>query len=133
MDHSKEVRWRQRFENFEKSYALLEENKDNALVTDLERAGLIQLFERTFELAWKVLKDYVEAEGYIVKSPRQTLKQAYQMEIIEDGHTWLDALSDRNLTAHTYDEAVAEKLVKNIRNRYFPLLEKMYVKLLKER
>ncbi|WP_200086690.1 HI0074 family nucleotidyltransferase substrate-binding subunit [Salicibibacter cibi] len=64
----------------------------------MERAGLIQLFEVTFELAWKVFKDYLEAEGYIMKSPRQTIKQAFQMGIIEDGHTWIDALSDRNLT-----------------------------------
>ncbi|QQK74234.1 nucleotidyltransferase substrate binding protein [Salicibibacter cibarius] len=133
MDNEKEIRWKQRFYNFEKSYALLEEYKDHPFETELERAGLIQLFEVTFELAWKVLKDYIESEGYIVKSPRQTLKQAYQMNLIEDGHTWIDALSDRNLTVHTYDEAVANKLVKNIRERYFPLMEKMYVKLSKER
>nr|WP_264371939.1 nucleotidyltransferase substrate binding protein [Salicibibacter halophilus] len=111
----------------------MRENKDNPLETDLERAGLIQLFEMTFELSWKVLKDYVEAEGYIVKSPRQTIKQAHQMDLIEDGHAWIDALSDQNLTAHTYDEAVAEKLLKNIRNHYFPMLEKMHVKFTKER
>ncbi|AXF56550.1 nucleotidyltransferase substrate binding protein [Salicibibacter kimchii] len=133
MDNAKEIRWKQRFNNFEISYALLEEYKDHPLETELERAGLIQLFEVTFELAWKVLKDYIEAEGYMVKSPRQTIKQVYQMDLIENGHTWIDALSDRNLTEHTYDEAVAAKLVKNIREHYFLLMEKMYVKLSKER
>ncbi|WP_342774217.1 nucleotidyltransferase substrate binding protein [Aquibacillus sediminis] len=57
-----------------------------SISTELERAGIIQFFETTFELAWKVLKDYLEAEGYVAKSPRDSIKQAFQAEIIEDGH-----------------------------------------------
>ena len=55
----------------------------------------------TFELGWKVLKDYLELAGHIVKSPRETIKQAFQNEIINDGHIWMDALSVGNLTTHT--------------------------------
>ena len=133
MDNAKEIRWKQRFENFEKAYLVLKENVDHPIKTDLERAGLIQLFEMTFKLSWKVLKDYLEAEGYSVRSPRETLKQAFQMGLIGEGHIWIDALSDRNLTTHTYDETLAEKLVKDIRENYFPAIEKMYDKLSKER
>lgn len=133
MDNAKEIRWKQRFENFEKAYLVLKENVNHPIKTDLERAGLTQLFEMTFELSWKVLKDYIEAEGYTVKSPRETLKQGFQMELIEEGHTWIDALSDRNMTTHTYDEALAKKLVKDIKENYFPVIKKMYEKLSKER
>lgn len=133
MDPLKDRRWRQRFENFEKAYRVLEKYTNQSIKTELERAGLIQLFEMTFELSWKVLKDYLESEGYTVKSPRETIKLAFQMGVIEDGHIWLDALSDRNLTTHTYDEALAEKLVEEIKKKYYPELRKLYQKLLEER
>lgn len=133
MDSFKDVRWRQRFENFDKAYHTLQKYAEAQLETELEQAGLIQLFEVAFELAWKVLKDYLEAEGYSVKSPRETIKTAFQAGIIDDGHVWIDALSHRNLAAHTYDQAVAEKLVHEIGQVYFPELRKLYEKLLSER
>ena len=98
MDNLKEIRWKQRFENFNKSYTLLKKYSSGPIVTELEKAGIIQFFEMTFELGWKVLKDYLESEGYIVKTPRDTIKQAFQVGIIENGHVWIDALSNRNLT-----------------------------------
>ncbi|OIJ12101.1 nucleotidyltransferase [Anaerobacillus alkalilacustris] len=132
MDSLKDIRWKQRFENFEKSYLLLEKYSNQPISTELERAGIIQFFEMTFELAWKVLKDYLEAQGYVVKSPRETIKQAYQIELINDGHVWLDALAKRNLTTHTYDDALAEKLVNEIKTEFLPELKKLYEKLLEE-
>lgn len=132
MEPLKDTRWRQRFENFEKSYTLLEKYSHQEIKTELERAGMIQFFEMTFELAWKVIKDYLESQGYIVKSPRETIKQAFQIGLIEDGHIWIEALAKRNLTWHTYDEALAEKLVKEIIQSYFPAIKALYEKLLKE-
>ncbi|GAE29519.1 nucleotidyltransferase substrate binding protein [Alkalihalobacillus hemicellulosilyticus] len=133
MDEMKSIRWKQRFENFEKSFKLLEKYANSSISTELEQAGMIQFFETTFELAWKVLKDYLESEGYIAKSPRECIKQAFQIELIEDGHLWMDALAKRNLTSHTYDEELAEKLVKEIQEQFVPLLRNLYNKLLKER
>ena len=132
MDSHKDVRWRQRFDNFKKSYQLLEKYAFVELTSEIEKAGLIQFFEITFDLAWKVLKDYLEAQGYIVKSPRETIKQAYQMEVIDYGHVWIEALSNRNLTTHTYDEQFTEKFVLDIQQVYFPLFKSLYEKLLKE-
>ena len=132
MENLKEIRWKQRFENFDKSYKLLEKYSNKPITTELERAGIIQFFEMTFELACKVLKDYLESEGYIVKSPRETVKQAFQIGLIDNGHVWIDALSNRNLTTHTYDEELANKMTSEILNDYLPELEKMYDKLSKE-
>ncbi|WP_252250811.1 nucleotidyltransferase substrate binding protein [Clostridium sp. ZBS13] len=132
MDNLKEIRWKQRFENFDKSYKLLKKYSNKPITTELERAGIIQFFEMTFELAWKVLKDYLESEGYMVKSPRETVKQAFQIGLIDNGHIWIDALSNRNLTTHTYDEELADKMTKEILVSYLPELDKMYNRLVEE-
>ncbi|MCC3359716.1 nucleotidyltransferase substrate binding protein [Bacillus sp. REN16] len=129
MDPLKDIRWQQRFENFEKSYKLLEKYSQQELTSEIEKAGIIQFFEMTFELAWKVLKDYLEAQGFIVKSPRETIKQAFQMGIIQEGHVWIDALSKRNLTTHTYDEAFADKFVKEIKEIYYPIFKSLHERL----
>lgn len=127
-----DIRWKQRFENFERSYKLLEKYSNETIETELERAGLIQFFETTFELGWKVLKDYLESEGYIVKSPRQAIKQAYQIELINDGHVWLEALSKRNLTTHTYDEALAKEFITEIKNKFLPAVTDLYERFSRE-
>lgn len=129
--NEKDIRWKQRFQNFEKTMLLLSDSlvEKNPDVT--HRAGVIQFFEMAFELSWKTLKDYLEQEsGYAeLKSPRSVLKQAYQDNIISEGHLWMEILDDRNLTAHTYDEATAIKVDKLIREKYFPLLENLYLKM----
>ncbi|MBW8349603.1 nucleotidyltransferase substrate binding protein [Bacillus sp. IITD106] len=132
MDPLKDIRWRQRFENFEKSYKLLEKYAKVEFKSEIEKAGIIQFFKMTFELAWKVQKDYLESEGFNVKSPRETIKQAFQIGLIENGHEWMDALSKRNLTTHTYDEAFADKFVKEIQQEFYPIFKSLYEKLSKE-
>lgn len=127
------MRWKQRFENYEKSFRVLEKYAQQPIHSELERAGIIQLFEMTFELAWKVLKDYLEAQGYLANSPREAIKLAFQIGVIEDGHTWLEALSNRNLTTHTYNDGLAEKLVAEIGQVYFVELRKLFEKLSMER
>ena len=132
MENLKEIRWKQRFENFDKSYKLLKKYSNQPITTELERAGIIQFFEMTFELAWKVLKDYLESEGYMVKSPRETVKQAFQIGLIDNGYVWIDALSNINLTTHTYDEELAEKMTKEILLAYLPELDNMHNRLSEE-
>lgn len=131
-ENLKDIRWKQRFENFSKSYKLLEKYSRQEITSELEKAGIIQFFKMTFELAWKVLKDYLESQGYIVKSPRETIKQAFQIGLLDNGHVWIDALANRNLTIHTYDEKLADKMSKEIIELYFPELKKMYDRLLEE-
>jgi nucleotidyltransferase substrate binding protein (TIGR01987 family) len=93
----------------------------------VERAGIIQFFEMAFELAWKLLKDYQLAEGYQINSPREAIKQAFQAGLVDEGHQWIQALEDRNLTTHTYNQATAELIEQKIREQYFPLLQALYL------
>ncbi len=117
----KQIRWQQRYLNLEKSYANLEAAVEKKEYSILERAGLIQLFETTFELAWKTIKDYLEAEGITAQTPRDVLKQAFAVKIITDGEGWLDSLDKRNILTHTYQEEVALYAVSLIKNKYFLL------------
>jgi len=121
-----DVRWQQRFDQFEKAFSLLAQAVGIEQPSVVERAGLIQFFEMAFELAWKLLKDFEEAEGFLVKSPRDAIKQAFAADIITRGHDWIDALEDRNLTTHTYNEETAVEVEQKIRGKYFPLLRLLH-------
>lgn len=121
-DTPQDIRWKQRFVHFQRAFRLLEQTLLIEHPSDAERAGLIQFFEMSFELAWKVLKDYLEAEGFTVMSPRDTFKQAFQIGLLEDGHVWIEALKDRNLTVHTYEENIAIAVEQKIKHVYFPAL-----------
>jgi len=124
---NKSTRWQQRFENFEKAYKLLERTLQIKNPSEAEKGGLIQFYEVAFELAWKMLKDYLEAEGLNVQGPRDAIKTAYQYEFISNGHEWIDALDDRNLTVHIYDEETTDAIIAKISSTYFPLIQNLYL------
>jgi len=123
-----DIRYKQRFENFKKSFLLLKKAIDIKNPSIIEKAGIIQFFEITFELSWKLMKDYLEYLGYQVKSPREAIKTAYSIELINNGDKWLKMLMDRNLTTHTYDEDNSEEIYEKIKKDYFSLLEDLYKK-----
>ena len=127
MTKDEDIRWQQRFQIFEKSLLLLQGALDIETPDIYQKAGLIQFFETTFELSWKLMKDYLEAEGFSdVKSPRAVIKKAFETELIENGHIWMELLQDRNLTAHTYDEEKANQVETLIRDKYHPAIQELY-------
>jgi nucleotidyltransferase substrate binding protein (TIGR01987 family) len=89
-----------------------------------EVQGLIQCFEYTFELSWKTLKDYLEFEGYDVKTPKETIKKAFQTGMIDDGLIWLDALDKRNIMSHTYSESTTKQTEELIKTKYYGMIKK---------
>lgn len=121
-----DILWKQWFTHFRKAFSLLEQNIAIADPSDAERAGLIHSFEMSFELAWKVLKDYLEEEGLTVVSPRDAMKQAFQLGLIMDGHIWQEIFEDRRLMVHTYEKTIAISVEKKIRERYFPALAQLF-------
>lgn len=117
-----DVRWRQRLANFQKALSQLTEFLEKPDLNKFEKQGLIQCFEYTFELAWKTMKDYLEEQGFMVKSPRMAIQTGFQIQLIKNGHVWIDALEKRNLMAHTYDENLADEAEQLIRTNYYPML-----------
>jgi len=122
-----DIRWRQRFQNFNKAF---EQLRDSVLrvdeLSDLEKEGMVQRFEYTFELAWKTLKDYLEEQQVNAKFPREVIKQSFHYEIIQDGEIWMDMLEKRNLMAHTYEETIFRDSVQKIANEYFKAISQLY-------
>jgi len=127
---SLDIRWQQRFQNFDRGISLLREALENgpAALSPLEKEGVIQRFEYTFELAWKTVKDYLEQNGLVISpvTPRQVLKDAFAAKLIADGQTWIDMLDHRNLLSHTYDFAVFDQAVDAIAARYLPAMEAVH-------
>jgi nucleotidyltransferase substrate binding protein (TIGR01987 family) len=122
-----DIRWIQRFQNLTKAMGYLEMALQIPNPDILQKAGIIQFFEMSFELSWNMVKDYLEEQGFMdIKSPRGAIKKAFEMGIIENGHDWMDLLLDRNLTAHTYDEQKATEMEQLIQNKYFPLLKALH-------
>ena len=126
---TQDIRWKQRFSNFEKAFIQLSEFLDKDELNKFELQGLIKCFEYTFELAWKTLKDYLENEGFDVNSPRNTIQTAFQANLISDGHMWIDALEKRNLRTHTYNEDLAKEAENLIRANYFSIISELYITL----
>lgn len=99
---------------------------------DILRDATIQRFEFTFEAAWKALQLYLQYQGLEATGPRQAIKQAFAQGLIqtpEEADIWLAMLEDRNLTTHTYREALADAIAANIRARYAACLHEMAVRL----
>ncbi|MFC3416222.1 nucleotidyltransferase substrate binding protein [Algoriphagus hitonicola] len=120
---NEDVRWKQRFSNFSKAMGHLEKALQIPNPDLVQKAGIIQFFEMSFELAWNLVKDYLEEQGFVdIRSPRGALKKAFEVNLLKNGHDWMDLLQDRNLTAHTYDEQKATEMEKLIKEKYFPLL-----------
>ena len=123
------IRWQQRFSNYRKALIKLNQAVEllstqierEEMVDELLQEGLIQRFEYTHELAWKVMKDYAEYQGYTdVRGSRDAIRKALEMGLIDDKH-WMDTIEDRNLTVHNYDNEIATEIYDNIMNVYAPL------------
>lgn len=126
MSERPDIRWKQRYANLLLAYALLEEGLSLGVsnLNQLEKEGLVQRFEYTFELAWKTIKDYLEASGIplTISTPREVLKEAYAANIIANGSLWLQMLDHRNLLSHTYDVKRFDEAVRAIDTEYAVLI-----------
>jgi nucleotidyltransferase substrate binding protein (TIGR01987 family) len=117
-----DIRWHQRFENYDRALALLQEALAHGptALNQLEKEGVVQRFEYTLELAWKTIKDFLEESGLVLTAvtPRQVIKDAFAARVVDDGQTWIDMIDHRNLLSHTYDPANFEAAVEAIHARY---------------
>ena len=130
---SQDVRWIQRSSQFNKAFSQLKEAVELAerrQLSRLEAQGLIQGFEYTHELAWKTLKDFLEARGVgDLYGSRDSTRAAFGANLIENGETCMEMIQSRNLTTHTYNEATAAQIVAAILDRYFVESQDLHARL----
>jgi len=131
-----DVRWLQRFSNFRKAFNQLDSAvklSQERELSDLEKQGLIQAFEYTYELSWNVIRDYFRWQGNTgITGSRDAIREAFANGLIEDGDGWMRMLKDRNRTSHTYNEETAQEILKNILQLYHPLFVALQIRMADE-
>lgn len=124
-----DIRWKQRFNNYLKAFQTLIEAVELAqtrALSKLEQQGLIQGFEFTHELAWNVLKDYLEHKGFVdLIGSRDATRTAFKNGLIENGEVWMEMIKARNQTSHTYNPELADDVADDILNVFYPEFEKL--------
>ena len=124
-----DVRWKQRFSNYQKALSRLRDAValfHTRPLSDLEQQGLIQAFEYTHELAWKTIQDYLLYQGHFdIKGSRDAFRLAIRYNLITNGEKWMETIQARNLTSHAYDQGMAEKIVKLVADNYFALFDQL--------
>ena len=117
---TKDVRWIQRFNNFEKALKQLTKFIEKGELSELEQQGLIQSFEYNYELAWNTIKDFYENQGETgIQGSRDAIRMAFKRGLIVDGETWMKMIKSRTLTPHTYNENIADEITKDIFHIYY--------------
>jgi len=120
-----DIRWIQRFNSYKKALGQL----DNAVelsfereLSLLEKQGLIQAFEFTHELAWNMLKDYLEYQGnQEIRGSRDAIREAFKVGLIDNADIWMETIKARNITSHIYDEELVQSSFEAISNDYIVL------------
>ena len=127
-------RWHYRFANYRRAFLLLREALDEEELSQLEREGTIQRFEYTMELAWKVMRDYLEAQNVVLPqvTPRAVIRAAFEAQLISDGEAWMEALDDRNKMSHTYSFERFEEVLERVRCRYLAAMNDLHLLLFDE-
>jgi nucleotidyltransferase substrate binding protein (TIGR01987 family) len=125
-----DIRWKQRLDNYQKAVRQLTKFIEKGELNELEEQGMIKAFEYTYELAWKMIKDYYEEQGEVnIQGSRDALRLAFQRGIIKDGDNWMKMIKSRIATVHTYNEEVAKQIIQDIRNLYFQLFVELQTKM----
>ena len=132
MENKEDIRWNQRFANYEKAFLKLKEGIDlyaeNA--NDLEKEGIIQRFEFTHELAWKVMKAFLQAKGIIeIIGSSDATRLAFQNDLIQNGDVWMQMIESRNRTVHTYQDTILEVEYLKIVKDYYLVFSDFYTKM----
>ena len=117
-------RWIQRFDNYGRALQTLRNAAELAAqrpLSELDQQGLIQGFEFTHELAWNLLKDFLEAQGIAgLIGSRDAIRTAFKNGLLEDGETWMEMIKARNLSSHTYQQDLAQRIATDILTRFYP-------------
>lgn len=132
MKENLDIRWKQRFSNYVKALQKLDEavlyiqnsslsEKKNFVLDEILKEGLIQRFEYTHELAWNLMKDYALYQGNsTIGGSRDATREAFILQLVSDGHIWMEMIKSRNETSHLYNQEIADEVFSKIINLYYP-------------
>lgn len=122
-------RWSEKIKDLENAVSRLDEAIKDSKKIELStlKDGVIQRFEFTLELSWKILKTYLVNEGIdCVNTPKSVIREAYKAGIIKNGEIWIEMIDDRNLTSHIYSQSMADDIYLRITKKYFKELELLF-------
>ena len=130
ISENKDIRWEQRFANYQKALSQLQKFINKGELSELEEQGLVKAFEYTYELAWTTLKDFLEYRGQTdIYGSRDAIRKAFQLNLIDDGESWMDMLKSRNITSHTYNKETAEEICQAVKDVYYSLFQQLETRL----
>ena len=131
-----DIRWIQRFSNLKKALSNLDEAvelSEERELTKLEKQGLIQSFEYTYELAWNTIRDFYRSKGEVdIQGSRDAFRLAFERGLIEDGQVFMNMIKSRQLSSHTYNEETADEIYQDIVNHYFCAFQELVERLQQE-
>jgi nucleotidyltransferase substrate binding protein (TIGR01987 family) len=131
-----DIRWIQRFSNLKKALSNLDEAvklSEERELTKLEKQGLIQSFEYTYELAWNTIRDFYSSKGEgDFQGSRDAFRLAFERGLIEDGQVFMNMIKSRQLSSHTYNEETADDIYQDIVNHYFCAFQELVERLQQE-
>ncbi len=125
-----DIRWKQRFSNYQRALSQLKKFIDKGNLNELEQTGLIKAFEFTHELAWNVMKDYFEYQGNTsITGSRDATREAFQRNLVADGDNWMEMIKSRNMSSHTYNPETADAIGKQVTDMYFDLFQQFALRM----
>ena len=123
---NQDIRWKQRLEHFTNAFKQLKNAKQlrtEREFTELELQGVIQAFEVSQQLSWKVMKDFLEEQGKTdLFGSKNAVKEAFNVGLIANGEVWFDMIKSRNLTSHIYNHSEILAILDTILNVYVAAL-----------
>ncbi len=125
-----DIRWIQRLDNWTRALKQLTKFMDREELNELEQQGLIQSFEYNHELAWKTQKDFLLDRGVKdLYGSKDVAREAFNLGLFTNAEAWMEMIKDRNLTSHTYNEEVTQKIIKHIVDDYYFEFQQLHIKL----
>ena len=125
-----DIRWQQRLDSYQRALAQLAKFIDKEKLNELEEIGMIQAFEFTHELAWKLLKAFLNYRGVEnIYGAKDATRQAFSSGLIEEGEVWMQMIKDRSRANHTYNQETVVEIADNIREHFFDLFVALRIKM----
>jgi nucleotidyltransferase substrate binding protein (TIGR01987 family) len=129
---NRDIRWIQRFDNYSQAFNTLSKDIELANskeLSDIEKRGLIQAFEYTYELAWNLIRDFYHSQGEVsIQGSRDAFCLAFNRGLIDNGDAFMQSVKARQLSVHTYNKKTADKIFSDIMNIYYPEFKKLFNK-----